>query len=44
MGHLLNPGPLPVAGGLLAATARARGLILVTRNVLNPFGPSGRSK
>jgi toxin FitB len=52
---LLNvPDPLPVIDGLLAATARARGLILVTRNVadlarsgvqlFNPFDTSGRSK
>ena len=26
------PGPLSVVGGLLAATAKARGLALVTRN------------
>ena len=42
-----------MAGGLLAATAMARGLILVTRNVadlarsdvrvLNPFGPPRRT-
>jgi predicted nucleic acid-binding protein len=53
-GHLKVPNPLPIVDGLLAATARARGLILVTRNVadlarsgtrvLNPFAPSGHSK
>jgi hypothetical protein len=46
--------PLPAIHGLLAATARARGLILVTCDlaplarsdvrVLNPFDPPGRSK
>jgi predicted nucleic acid-binding protein len=53
-GHLNVPDPLPVIDGLLAATARAWGLILVTRNVadlarsdvraLNPFDPSRHSK
>ena len=53
-GHLNVPDPLPVIDGLLAATARTRGLILVTRNVadlarsdvrvLNPFDPPGHSK
>jgi toxin FitB len=53
-GHLNVPNPLPIVDGLLAATARARGLILVTRNVadlarsgihvLNPFDPSDHSK
>ena len=53
-GHLNVPNPLPIIDGLLAATARARGLILVTRNVadlarggtrvLNPFAPSGHGK
>jgi len=52
-GRLNVPGPLPVVDGLLAATARAQGLILVTRNVadlarsdvrvFNPFDPPGRS-
>jgi predicted nucleic acid-binding protein len=32
-GRLNVPDPLPVIDGLLAATARARGLVLVTRNV-----------
>jgi predicted nucleic acid-binding protein len=47
--------PIPVIDGLLAATARVRGVILVTRNdaqvtalsaqVLNPFKPGAiRSK
>jgi len=49
-GRLNVPDPLPVIDGLLAATARARGLTLVTRNVgdlgrcgvrlLNPFEPA----
>ena len=53
-GRLNVPDPLPVIDGLLAATARTRGLILVTRNVadlarsdvrvLNPFGPAGSTK
>jgi hypothetical protein len=53
-GHLNVPDPVPLIDGLLAATARMRGLILVTRNVadlarsdvrvLNPFDPSRRSK
>jgi toxin FitB len=48
------PNPLPAIQGLLAATARAWGLILVTRNladrarsdprVLNPFDPPGHGK
>jgi toxin FitB len=52
-GRLNVPDLLPVIDGLLAATAKARGLILVTRNVadlarsgirvLNPFDPSGHS-
>jgi len=53
-GRLNVPDPLPVIDGLLAATARVRDLILVTRNVadlarsdvrvINPFEPSGRGK
>lgn len=52
--YLNVPDPLPVIDGLLAATARARDLILVTRNVadlarsdvrmLNPFDPPGHTK
>lgn len=39
-GRLNVPDPLPVIDGLLAATARVRGLVLVTRNlaVLNRTG------
>lgn len=47
-GRFNVPDPLPVVDGLLAATARVHGLILVTRNLkdvertgvdcLNPFG------
>jgi len=33
MGHLNVPDPLPVIDGPLAATARAQGLILITRKV-----------
>jgi toxin FitB len=53
-GHLSVPDPLPTIDGLLAATARARGLILVTHNVadlarsgirvLNPFDPADHNK
>jgi toxin FitB len=53
-GRLNVPDPFPIIDGLLAATARARGLILVTRNVgdlarggvrvLNPFDPAGGTK
>ena len=53
-GRLNVPNPLPIIDGLLAATARAKGLILVTRNVadlarsgirvLNPFDPSDHTK
>lgn len=48
-GRLNVPDPVPTVDGLLAATARVRGLILVTRNtadlartgvrLLNPFEP-----
>jgi len=48
-GRMNVPDPLPVIDGLLAATAIARGLTLVTRNttdlartgvlMLNPFEP-----
>jgi predicted nucleic acid-binding protein len=51
-GRLNVPDPLPVIDGLLAATAIARGLTLVTRNVrdvaatgvacLDPFSPAHR--
>ena len=50
-GRLNVPNPLPTIDGLLAATAIARGWVLVTRNVtdldrcgvrlLNPFDPAG---
>jgi predicted nucleic acid-binding protein len=50
-GRLNVPDPLPVIDGLLAASAKARGWTLVTRNtadlarcavpVLNPFMPVG---
>ena len=49
-----DPGPRPLEPGLLAGTARARGLIPVTGNfadlargdvrVLDPLPPSGRGK
>ena len=49
-GRMNVPNPLPVADGLMAATARVRGLTLVTRNtadftrtgvrLLNPFVPA----
>lgn len=49
-GRLGVPDPLPVVDGLLAATAKVRGLVLVTRNVrdiettgvphLDPFLPT----
>jgi toxin FitB len=49
-GRLNVPDPLPVIGGLLAATAKVRGWTLVTRNtgdlansgvrLLNPFEPA----
>jgi hypothetical protein len=51
-GRMNVPDPLPVIDGLLAATARVRGWVLVTRNtadlagrdvvLLNPFDPLGR--
>ena len=47
-GRINAPHPLPVLDGLLAATAKVHGLVLVTRNIrdvtrsdvelLNPFG------
>ena len=50
-GRMAVPDPVPVVDGLLAATARRHGLVLVTRNVadvrrtgaqlLNPFEPAG---
>jgi hypothetical protein len=50
-GRMNVPDPLPVIDGLLAATARVRGWVLVTRNssdlagrdvaLLNPFDPAG---
>jgi hypothetical protein len=55
-GRLNVPDPLPVVDGLLAATARVHGLVLVTRNtddfartgvrLLNPFGgaPEGPTR
>ena len=52
-GRLNVPDPIPTIDGLLAATARVRGLVLVTRNtadlartgvrVLDPFTPSSAS-
>ena len=49
-GRLNVPDPLPTVDGLLAATARVRGLVLVTRNtadlvrtgvrLLDPFTPT----
>ena len=51
-GRLNVPDPTPTVDGLLAATARVRGLVLVTRNtadrartgvrLLGPFASSGR--
>ena len=55
-GRLNVPDPLPVVDGLLAATPRVHGLVLVTRNtadiertgvrLLNPFddGPQDRTR
>lgn len=53
-GRMNVPDPLPVIDGLLAATAKVRGWILVTRNtadlvrsglpVLNPFAPTASSQ
>ena len=50
-GRLNVPNPIPVVDGLIAATARVHGLILVTRNtvdllstgvqLLNPFDSAG---
>jgi toxin FitB len=50
-GRMNVPGPLPVIDGLLAATARAHGWTLATRNtadlassgaaLFNPFNPPG---
>lgn len=50
-GRLSAPDPIPVADGLMAATARVKGLTLATRNVrdvaltgvpvVNPFEPAG---
>ena len=47
-GRMSVPGPIPVVDGLMAATAKVRGMTFVTRNtadvertgvrVLNPFG------
>lgn len=48
-GRMSAPDPIPVMDGLMAATAKTRGMTFVTRNtadvertgvnVLNPFGP-----
>ncbi|HWG65043.1 MAG TPA: type II toxin-antitoxin system VapC family toxin [Streptosporangiaceae bacterium] len=48
------PDPMPIVDGLLAATARVRGWVLVTRNtsdldrtgvpLLNPFQPQARNR
>lgn len=50
-GRLSAPDPIPVVDGLMAATARVKGLTLATRNVrdvaligvpvVNPFEPAG---
>jgi predicted nucleic acid-binding protein len=52
-GRLNVPDPIPTVDGLLAATARVGGLVLVTRNtadlartgvqLLDPFAPTGRA-
>lgn len=49
-GRMNVPDPLPAVDGLMAATAKARGMTFVARNtadvartgarLLNPFGPS----
>jgi predicted nucleic acid-binding protein len=41
-GRLNIPDPVPVVDGLIAATARVRGLTLVTRNSVRP-GPHRRA-
>ena len=48
-GRMSVPNPIPIMDGLMAATAKVRGMTLVTRNtadvertgvrLLNPFGP-----
>ena len=41
-GRMNVPGPVPAIGGLLAATAKVRGLTLVTRDAGAPAGPLRR--